>query len=76
MSARDLTPGDAATFTLHGTDEYAAEFDGQTVTVIRPLDPNNPASNLDEEVGPMYRLRSLDGREFDAFADELTAADL
>lgn len=69
-----ITPGDSVAFTLRGTDEHAAEFDGQTVTVIRALDPNDPADHLDEEVGPMFKVRASDGREFDAFVDELSAS--
>lgn len=44
------------------------EHDGP-VTVIRPLSPDT--DRYDPEVGPMFKVRSAAGVEFDAFADEL-----
>lgn len=44
------------------------EHDGP-VAVIRPLSPDT--DHYDPEVGPMFKVRSAAGVEFDAFADEL-----
>lgn len=46
-------------------------YNGQTVTIIRPLDPTNPDDHYEEEVGPMFRVKAQDGSEFDVFKDEL-----
>lgn len=59
-------------FAFSGQDGDAARYDGQVVAIVRPLDPDNPADNLDPEVGPMYRVRADDGHAFDVFADELS----
>lgn len=70
-----LAAGERAVFSFAGQDEEAATFHGQTVEIVRPLDPSNPGDNLDAEVGTMYRVRADSGQTFDAFADELTRAD-
>lgn len=54
-------------FSSHGTDSRLTKYDGQRCTVIRPLD----ATEADEEVGPMFKVRFEDGHEADAFEDEL-----
>jgi len=70
-----FTAGERVLFTFAGQDEEAATFDGQTVEIVRPLDPSDPSDNLDAEVGPMYRVQTDDGQTFDVFADELSRAD-
>lgn len=60
-----------ATHTFKSTTASLAYLNGP-VTVIRSLDPDNPEDSYDAEVGPMFRVRSDKGREFDAFGDELT----
>lgn len=55
-----------------GDDAPEHRYTGQRVEVVRPLDPNNPADSYDEEVGPMFRVRTANGHEFDAFGDELS----
>lgn len=69
MSAPEI--GARVRFGFMGQDEEAARYAGQPVTIVRQLDPNDPADNLDAEVGDMYRVQANDGHTFDAFADEL-----
>ena len=45
------------------------ERHGQTVTIIRPLDP---ATEYDPEGDDMYRIKFPDGHEIDAWGFELT----
>ena len=51
-------------------DTELLKYDGQMVTVIRPL-TEDEADIFD--VGNMYKVRFADGYERDAFEDELTA---
>lgn len=64
-----LTSGTNVIFT--SLDAEHVKYEGQA-TIVRPLEGNNPLDHYDaEEVGPMYRVRTAEGIEFDAFQDEL-----
>lgn len=64
-----FTAGTNVVFT--SLDAGHVKYEG-LATVVRPLEGGNPSDHYDpEEVGPMYRVRSFEGAEFDAFHDEL-----
>lgn len=58
-----------AVFDTHGADSELDSYSEQVVSVIRPL--TFEEADLDD-VGPMYKIRFNDGKETDAFEDELT----
>lgn len=65
-----MKPGDRKLFTDTGHDDHELlDHSGQTATIVRQLEFG---TEVDPEVGPMYRVRFDDGAEFDAFEDELT----
>ena len=69
-----LTPREGeVTFEFNGADvsETGVTYDGETVTIVRMLDPDNPADTYEASAGPMYLVRAADGTEFHAFHDEL-----
>jgi len=51
-----------------GFNPIISDHDGQKATVIRQLEWD---TEVDREVGPMYRIRFTDGVEISAFEDEL-----
>lgn len=53
---------------FHTVDTDLKKYDGQEVTVLRPLDERE-CDWFD--VGNMYRIEFVDGRTSDAFEDEL-----
>ena len=55
-------------FNTHGTDSDLCVRDGQKCAILRRL-TKKEADMF--EVGPMYKIRFLDGFETDAFEDEL-----
>lgn len=63
MSFRE---GGRALFTA--SDSEHTKHNGP-VSIVRPL---KVSEEVDEEVGPMYRVRSGEDQEFDVFEDELT----
>lgn len=56
-------------YTFNTVDTELLKYDGQMVTVMRPL-TEDEADIFD--VGNMYKIRFSDGYETDAFEDELT----
>ena len=52
-------------------DGSTVDYDGQVVTILRSLDPEDPRDNVDPEVGNMFRVKAENGFTFDAFEDEL-----
>lgn len=71
VSHTPATPRPTHTFKSSASTDFR-EHNGP-VTVIRPLSASNPEDRYDDEVGPMFRVLSAAGVEFDAFGDELTA---
>lgn len=55
---------------FYTTQSDLLQYNGAEVTVLGPL----PESEYDkEDVGPMFMIRFPDGKEIDAFEDELIA---
>lgn len=69
LEYREWRPGDRTSLVRSVKPTTLMAEEGTPVEVLRRLGPDE----ADEEVGPMYRVRTLDGpeREFDVFADEL-----
>lgn len=57
-----------AVFDTHGNDSELNIRSGEVVQVIRPLTEHE--ADIDD-VGPMFKIRFSDGKETDAFGDEL-----
>jgi hypothetical protein len=68
-----MEPGDSVLFknTGHDSHSLARHYSGQRAVIVRQLGTDE----VDDEVGPMYRVRFDDGEEFDAFDDELNMTD-
>ena len=60
-----------AIFDTHGNDTKWNHRSGESVDVLRPLTANEADT---ADVGPMYKIRFVDGTKTDAFADELMPA--
>ena len=60
-------------FDTAGSDSDLKKYDGKVCVVLRPLTKEEADIEL-EEIGPMYRIVFEDGREADAFEEELRAA--
>lgn len=62
-------PGVAVLFS--DTSSEASTPPDTLVVIVRPLSVEE--GEVDAEVGPMYRVSDKDGKEYDAFEDELSA---
>lgn len=58
-------------FDSHGADSVYSKYDGMKCKIVRPLSK----FEADEEVGKMFRIMLSNGKQFDAFDDEIIEGD-